>query len=55
VHSPSLGKVIGLVYLAPSASAISTRFEIRIDKGQMVGAEVVATPFYDPENKRQEL
>ncbi len=53
-RSPSLGKVIGIAYLPPSASAIGTGFEIRVDKGQMVGAEVVAMPFYDPENKRQE-
>ena len=55
VHSPSLGKVIGLAYLPPALGAVGTRFEIRVDKGRMVGAEVVATPFYDPENKRQEL
>jgi sarcosine oxidase subunit alpha len=30
------------------------RFEIRVD-GVMVSAEVVPTPFYDPDNARQEL
>jgi sarcosine oxidase subunit alpha len=55
VHSPSLGKVIGLAYLPTTMSATGTRFEIRIDKGQMVSAEVVPTPFYDPQNARQDL
>ena len=32
-----------------------SRFDIRIDGGRMVEAEVVPTPFYDPDNKRQEM
>ena len=28
---------------------------IRVDNGHIVKAEVVAMPFFDPENKRQEL
>jgi sarcosine oxidase subunit alpha len=55
VRSPALGKVIGLAYLPADIVAPGSRFEIRVDHGQMVEAEVVATPFYDPENKRQEL
>jgi sarcosine oxidase subunit alpha len=31
------------------------RFEIRVDGGTMVSAEVVPTPFYDPDNERQEI
>jgi sarcosine oxidase subunit alpha len=34
---------------------IGQEFEIRVDGGFMVGAHVVPTPFYDPENARQEL
>jgi len=53
--SPTLGKVVGLAFVPPGMSAIGTQFQIRVDGGQMTAAEVVATPFYDPENKRQEL
>lgn len=55
VRSPSLEKVIGLAYLPPDLSDSGRRFTIRADGGTMVEAEVVATPFYDPENKRQEM
>jgi len=54
-RSPALGKVIGLAYLAPDQTALGTRFEIRVDGGRMVAAEVVALPFYDPDGKRQEM
>ena len=55
VQSPTLGKVIGLAYLPPDVCEVGQQFEIRTDGGVMVSAEVVATPFYDPNNKRQEL
>ncbi len=55
VLSPTLNKVIGLAYLPAANSAVGSRFQIRIDGGRMVEAEVVPTPFYDPGNKRQEL
>jgi sarcosine oxidase, subunit alpha len=55
VLSPSLKKVIGLAYLPTSRSTTGSRFHIRIDGGRMVDAEVVPTPFYDPDNKRQEM
>ena len=54
-RSPTLGKVVGLVYLPPEMYATGSRFEIRVDGGQMIGAEVVPLPFYDPDNKRQEM
>lgn len=53
-RSPSLGKVVGLAYVPVTTSAIGTRFEIRVGGGRMVEAEIVALPFYDPENQRQE-
>jgi sarcosine oxidase subunit alpha len=55
VRSPTLGRVIGLAYVAPDQSAIGQPFEIRIDGGEMIEAEVVPVPFYDPENRRQQL
>ncbi|MDH4980737.1 glycine cleavage T C-terminal barrel domain-containing protein [Hyphomicrobium sp. D-2] len=54
-RSPTLGKVIGLAYVPPELAQPGSRFEIRVDGGQMVMAETVATLFYDPENARQEL
>lgn len=54
VKSPTLGKVVGLAYLPLDMTAVGQRFEIRVD-GVMVSAEVVPTPFYDPDNARQEL
>lgn len=54
-QSPTLGKAIGLAFVPPAMSAVGTTFQIRVDGGLMADAQVVATPFYDPENKRQEL
>jgi sarcosine oxidase subunit alpha len=54
-RSPTLGEVVGLAYLPPDLAEPGKRFEIRVDGGRMVAAETVAVPFYDPENKRQEM
>jgi sarcosine oxidase, subunit alpha len=53
--SPTLGKVIGLAFVPPAMAETGTRLQIRTDGGIMADAEVVATPFYDPDNKRQDL
>lgn len=55
VRSPTLGKVVGLAYVARDQSEIGSRFNIKIAGGRMIEAKVVPVPFYDPENKRQEL
>jgi sarcosine oxidase subunit alpha len=55
VKSPSLGKVIGLAYLPPAMAEPGQNFEIRVDGGVMIQAEVVPTPFYDPDNARQDI
>jgi sarcosine oxidase subunit alpha len=55
VRSPTLGKVIGLAYVAPDQSEIGQRFQIRIERGEVVEAEIVPVPFHDPDNERQEL
>ena len=54
-RSPTLGKVVGLVYLPPDLAEPGKRFAIRVDGGRMVTAETVPVPFYDPENKRQDM
>ena len=55
VRSPSVGKVIGLAFVAPDQAEVGRSFDIRIGGGRMVTARVVPIPFYDPENKRQEM
>jgi sarcosine oxidase subunit alpha len=54
-RSPTLKQVVGLAYLPPDLAEPGQRFEIRIDGGRMIAAETVPVPFYDPENKRQEM
>ena len=54
-RSPSLGKVIGLAYVAPDQAEPGQSFTVRVDGGVVVTACVVPIPFYDPGNKRQEM
>ncbi|MFQ5783481.1 MAG: 2Fe-2S iron-sulfur cluster-binding protein [Alphaproteobacteria bacterium] len=54
-YSPAVGKVIGLAYVAPDQAGIGGRFEIKLEDGRMIGADVVPLPFYDPDGKRQEM
>ena len=51
--SPTLGRHVGLAFVAPDLAAEGTRFFIRIDGGRMVQARVVPTPFYDPQGAMQ--
>ena len=56
MRSPALGKVIGLAYVAPDQAEPGKSFDIKIDGGRLIEAKVVKPiPFYDPENKRQEM
>jgi sarcosine oxidase subunit alpha len=50
--SPSLGKVVGLAMVERRLGEVEA-IDIRVDGGHMVRAEVVPTPFYDPDNLRQ--
>ncbi len=52
-YSPTLDRVIGLAYVPPGRAAVGTMVSIRVDKGRLVKAKVVALPFYDPKNARQ--
>lgn len=52
--SPTLQQYIGLAYVKPDRTAIGTRFLIRRSDGSLVTATVCQTPFYDPENQRQQ-
>jgi sarcosine oxidase subunit alpha len=51
--SDTLGKHVGLAFVAPDMTAEGTPFFIRADGGTMVQARVVPTPFYDPAGARQ--
>jgi sarcosine oxidase subunit alpha len=54
-RSPALDRTIGLAYVAPDQVEPGSRFFIRVEDRRMVEAQVVALPFYDPENERQKL
>ena len=54
-YSPSLDKIIGMAYVGINQSTEGQTFPIRVEKGEIVQATVVKAPFYDPENKRQEV
>ena len=51
----ALARCIGLPYVAHDSASIGARFEIKIEQGRILAAEVVALPFYDPDGKRPEM
>jgi sarcosine oxidase subunit alpha len=53
--SPTLGRLIGLAYTDPEDSDVGSILRIKLDDGSFVKANVVKTPFYDPENSRQRV
>ena len=54
-YSPSLGKWIGLAYVAPDQAGPGTPITLRGFAGAEVQALVAALPFYDAANARQEM
>jgi sarcosine oxidase subunit alpha len=52
VRSPSLGRAIGLAWVAPDQADRGARIAIQIERGRTIEAVVARTPFYDPENRR---
>jgi len=55
VRSPSLGEVVGLAYVPAEIAEAKGSFTIKAAGGRLVEAAVSPIPFYDPDNKRQEL
>jgi sarcosine oxidase subunit alpha len=53
--SPTIGKPIGLAFMAPDQAVPGQTVTIRSTGGVLVNAEIVELPFYDPQNKRQEM
>ncbi len=54
-QSPSLNKIIGLAFVSSEKSNPEQTIQIKLSNGKMIEAQVCQTPFYDPDNKRQEL
>jgi sarcosine oxidase subunit alpha len=50
-----LGKVVGLAYVHADEGEPGCEFDIKIDGGRRIRGVVTRYPFYDPENKRQEM
>jgi sarcosine oxidase, subunit alpha len=55
VRSPSLNKVVGLAYVHPSDGEPGKQFDIKVGGGRRIKGVVTKYPFYDPDNKRQEM
>ena len=55
VRSPSLGKTVGLAYVAPDQTEPGTEFDIKIEGGKTIKGQVVKLPFFDPDNQRQKM
>ncbi len=54
-YSPTLEKTVGLAYVPPDLADPGHQFTIRGTGGIEIIADVVALPFYDPKNMRQEM
>ena len=53
--SPTLNQYIGLAYVQPSLTQIGQQLSIRRTDGSLAMATVCPTPFYDPQNLRQQM
>ncbi|MFK3774495.1 2Fe-2S iron-sulfur cluster-binding protein [Pseudomonas sp. NPDC089406] len=54
-YSQTLGRIIGLAYAGAGQATPGMHIPIRVEGGEIVQAQVVQLPFYDPENTRQEV
>ncbi len=53
-YSPLLDKTVGLAVIDRRGESAPEQIQIRVASGTLVNARVVATPFYDPSNARQQ-
>ena len=53
--SSTVNANIGMAFVGVDQQEIGSSFPIRVDKGEVVMAEVVQLPFYDADNARQEV
>ena len=49
------GRRLGLAYVGLDQSELGSVFDIKVAGGGLIQGRVVPIPFYDPENKRQEM
>ncbi|MFQ5660118.1 MAG: glycine cleavage T C-terminal barrel domain-containing protein [Gammaproteobacteria bacterium] len=54
-HSPTLDKPVGLAYVPVEKAVTDSQIIIKSTAGARVTADVVDLPFYDPENRRQDI
>ncbi|MAD44946.1 MAG: aminomethyltransferase [Oceanospirillaceae bacterium] len=54
-YSPALDAIIGLGYVGIDQADTGSQFRIRVSGGHEVQAVVTELPFYDADNKRQEM
>lgn len=54
-RSQACNGIVGLAFVAPDQTEPGQQFDIRLSCGETVRATVTRAPFYDPENKRQEM
>jgi len=54
-RSEACGGIVGLAYVHPADAEPGSRFTVKLEDGGKVEPTVVPLPFYDPENKRQEV
>lgn len=54
-YSPTVDAIIGMAYVGIDQCEPDAEVPIRVDQGEMVKARVVKLPFYDAENRRQEM
>ena len=54
-HSPSLNKIIGLAFVSLDQAEEGTKIDIKLSSSAVITATVCSVPFYDPDNKRQEM
>ena len=54
-RSPTLKKIIGLAFVSPDRAEPGSNIQIKLSNSKLLDAQVCQTPFYDPENKRQEM
>ncbi|MEM5527953.1 2Fe-2S iron-sulfur cluster-binding protein [Gammaproteobacteria bacterium AS21] len=54
-YSPSLDMTIGMAFAGINQCALGDSIYIKVDSGELIKAEVVKLPFYDPDNLRQQM
>ena len=54
-YAPVLQKVVGMAFVQPDCSQVGDELIISLDNGKRINVTITKLPFYDHNNKRQEL